>query len=248
MDYLKYWTPVLVVALTAAGLAAGGPWMWVGIASFPILAVLDTLAGRDYSMRKMDNATLANIPIWICCVGPVLLYFVFAWQIGQGPLTGWEILGGILSVGWLGVIPLVPAAHELYHMRSPIARTVGRYGHLCILDCTRDIGHVINHHIDVATTEDGDTAARGTNLYKFTANAVVESTVYAMKMESGALKKQGLHPGTTSTASGVPCWRWPSSTPSSSSSAGRWPTSPPWGVSSWRGCGWKASTTSSTTA
>lgn len=194
MDYLKYWTPVLVVALTAAGLAAGGPWMWVGIASFPILAVLDTLAGRDYSMRKMDNATLANIPIWICCVGPVLLYFVFAWQIGQGPLTGWEILGGILSVGWLGVIPLVPAAHELYHMRSPIARTVGRYGHLCILDCTRDIGHVINHHIDVATTEDGDTAARGTNLYKFTANAVVESTVYAMKMESGALKKQGLHP------------------------------------------------------
>lgn len=213
--------------------------MWVGIASFPILAVLDTLAGRDYSMRKMDNATLANIPIWICCVGPVLLYFVFAWQIGQGPLTGWEILGGILSVGWLGVIPLVPAAHELYHMRSPIARTVGRYGHLCILDCTRDIGHVINHHIDVATTEDGDTAARGTNLYKFTANAVVESTVYAMKMESGALKKQGLHPWHYKHRVWRALLALAIFTPSSSSSAGRWPTSPPWGSARGAGVGGK---------
>ncbi|MGQ0622622.1 MAG: alkane 1-monooxygenase [Panacagrimonas sp.] len=196
MDYLKYWTPVLVVALSAFGLYAGGDYMWIGIATFPILAILDSIVPRDFSVRKMSNATLANIPIWICCVGPVCLYFVFAWQIGHGPepLTTAQMIGGVLSVGWMGVIPLVPAAHELYHMRNPIARTVGRYGHLCILDCTRDIGHVVGHHIDVATPDDGDTAARGTSLYGFTLNAVFESTKYAMTMEANALKKKGLSP------------------------------------------------------
>lgn len=194
MDYLKYWTPVLVVALSAMGLYLGGDYVWIGIATFPILAVLDSIVPRDYSVRKMNNAFLANIPIWLCCVGPVLLYFVFAWQISQGTLTGWQMVGGILSVGWMGVIPLVPAAHELYHMRNPIARTVGRYGHLCILDCTRDIGHVVGHHIDVATPDDGDTAARGTDLYSFTGKAVIESTKYALNMEAMALRKKGLSP------------------------------------------------------
>lgn len=35
MDYLKYWTPVAVLAASFAGLIAGGNWVWVGIASFP---------------------------------------------------------------------------------------------------------------------------------------------------------------------------------------------------------------------
>ena len=194
MDYLKYWTPVLVVALAALGFVLGGNWVWTGIASFPILAVLDTIAGRDYSVRKMNNHVLANVPIWLCCIGPVCLYFFFAWRMSQGPMSSSQMLGSALSLGWMGVIPLVPAAHELYHMRNPIARTVGRYGHLCIFDCTRDIGHVVGHHIDVATTEDGDTAARGQDLYTFTAKAVVESTKYALNMEAKALRKKGLSP------------------------------------------------------
>lgn len=195
MDYLKYWTPVLVVALSAAGLFAGGDWMWVGIITFPVLAILDSVFPRDYSIRKMSNAFLANIPIWLCCIGPVALYLVFAWSLSAHPeLTIWQKVGGVLSVAWMGVIPLVPAAHELYHMRNPIARTVGRYGHLCILDCTRDIGHVVGHHIDVATPDDGDTAARGKDLYTFTWNAFLESTAYAMKMEANALRKKGKSP------------------------------------------------------
>lgn len=194
MDYLKYWTPVFVLALAYYGFYAGGDLVWIGIISFPVLAILDTIAGRDYSIRKMNNAALANLPIWLCAVGPVCLYFAMAWRVAQGDLTGWQQFGALLSLAWMGVIPLVPAAHELYHMRGALPRTVGRYSHLCILDCTRDIGHVVGHHIDVATPDDGDTAARGTNLYSFTWNAFVESTVYAMKMEGNALKKKGKSP------------------------------------------------------
>ncbi|WP_292998048.1 alkane 1-monooxygenase [Nevskia sp.] len=194
MDYLKYWLPVAVVAMAYAGFIAGGDYVWVGILSFPVLAVLDVIAGRDYSMRKMNNAFLANIPIWLCSVGPVCLYFAMAWRVSQGDLSTAQLVGSVLSLAWMGVIPLVPAAHELYHMRGALPRTVGRYSHLCILDCTRDIGHVVGHHIDVATPDDGDTAARGTNLYSFTWNAFLESTKYAMNMEANALRKKGKAP------------------------------------------------------
>jgi p-cymene methyl-monooxygenase len=194
MDYLKYWTPVAAVAAAFAGFYMGGDFVWTGFAMFPLLAVLDVIAGRDFSVRRMRNATLANIPIWLCAVGPVMLYVAFAWRLSVEALTPLQIFGGIMSVAWMGVIPLVPAAHELYHMRGALPRTVGRYSHLCILDCTRDIGHVVGHHIDVATPDDGDTAHRGKDLYTFTARALVHSTQYALRMEAAALRKKGLSP------------------------------------------------------
>jgi hypothetical protein len=192
MDYLKYWTPVLVVAASIAGLLAGGNWVWTGIASFPLLALLDTLAGRDYGQRRMSSPALANIPIWLCSVGPLLQYFVLAWVAATQPLTGWQMFAAVMGVAWMGVVPLVPASHELYHMRGALPRFVGHYVQLCYLDCTRDIGHVINHHIDVATAEDGDTARRGLDLYSFTGRSLIHSTLFAQQMEARALRRKGL--------------------------------------------------------
>lgn len=193
-DYIKYWIPVLVLGIAFFGMFFGGNLTWLGILTFPLLAILDSIFPNDYSVRNMNNRFVANIPIWLCAVGPVALYLVFAEKISTHTLNGWQIFGGILSLAWMGVIPLVPAAHELYHMRGSLARTVGRYAHLCIFDCTRDIGHVVGHHIDVATEDDGDTAPRGASLYKFTGRAVIESTKYALNMEANALKKKGKSP------------------------------------------------------
>ncbi|MGQ0622340.1 MAG: alkane 1-monooxygenase [Panacagrimonas sp.] len=192
MDYLKYWTPVLVVACSIGGLILGGNWVWVGIATFPALALLDTLAGRDYQPRHMPNGFLANIPIWLCAIGPLAQYLVLAWAVTAHDLTGWQMAGAVLGVAWMGVVPLVPASHELYHMRGALPRFVGHYVQLCYLDCTRDIGHVINHHIDVATDEDGDTAHRGLDLYRFTVRSLMHSTLFAQRMEAAALRKKGL--------------------------------------------------------
>lgn len=191
MDYLKYWTPVAVLAASFAGLIAGGDWVWVGIATFPILAVLDTLVGPDLSRRRMTSGPLANLPIWICSIGPLLQYLVLAWAVTAHDLTGWQMVGAVMGVAWMGVVPLVPASHELYHMRGALPRLVGHYVQLCYLDCTRDIGHVINHHIDVATEEDGDTAPRGMDLYRFTGKSLVHSTLFAQQMEGRALRRKG---------------------------------------------------------
>jgi len=194
VDFLKYWLAVVLLATGYAGFLLGGNWVWLGVGSLPILALLDTLIGPDYSMTKKLNPRLANIPIWICAAGPLWLYFVFAWRLSVEDLNGWQLLGSVLSCGWMGVIPLIPASHEMYHKRDVISRTVGRYAHLCILDATREIGHVVGHHIDVASVRDCDTAPRGATLYGFTPRCVIETTKLDLRLEAVALRKRGLSP------------------------------------------------------
>jgi alkane 1-monooxygenase/p-cymene monooxygenase len=114
-----------------------------------------------------------------------------AWHVGHSALNGWQTAGAVLSCAWLSVLPFVPASHELYHQRGALARFVGRYAQVCYLDCTREIAHVVGHHIDVATAADGDTAARGASLYSFAPGAIVRSTLEACQTESRALEKRG---------------------------------------------------------
>lgn len=191
-DYLKYWTGVCILAIAWAGMIAGGYWAWAGFLMFPLLAVLDSVMPRDYAPRDMKIEWLADVPLWICALGPMLLYLVFAWRYGQGAYsTGGHLTGAFLSLAWTSIVPLAPAAHELYHKRSLLPRTLGRYAQLCQFDPMRDIAHVVGHHIDVATVDDGDTAARGTTLYQFLFKAVWEQTVWDVRTECDAQEKRG---------------------------------------------------------
>ena len=38
-----------------------------------------------------------------------------AWCVSHYDLSGWQIAGAVIGVAWMSVLPLVPAAHELYH-------------------------------------------------------------------------------------------------------------------------------------
>jgi p-cymene monooxygenase len=190
-DYAKYFLPVLVSLLACAGLLLGGDYVWLGLLSLPILAILDSLLPLSFAPRKMTNKTLANIPVWLCTLLGPTLYILMAWVVGHESLTTWQLVGAGLSVSWMSVLPFVPASHELYHQRGFMARFVGRYSQVCYFDCTREIAHVVGHHIDVATEADGDTAARGSSLYTFVPQAIVSSTLEALQTESNALEKRG---------------------------------------------------------
>lgn len=195
LDYLKYWTGVGVLAVAYGGMLAGGDWVWTGFLMFPLMSLLDSVLPRDYAPRRMSNEWLADLPLWICAIGPLLLYFVFAWRYAQGAYAGsGQMIGALLSLAWTSIVPLAPAAHELYHKRTPLGRTIGRYMQLCQFDPMRDIAHVVGHHIDVATTKDGDTAPRGMTLYTFVLKAVWEQTLWDITTESNALRKHGKHP------------------------------------------------------
>lgn len=193
MDYIKYYLPVLMQVVAATGFVLGGDYAWLGIATLPALAIVDSLLPLDLEKRRMSNRSLANVPVWLATLFGPSLYLLMAWTVGHhgAELTGVQMAGIILSCGWLSVLPLVPASHELYHQRSFLARFVGHYAQVCYLDCTRDIAHVVGHHINVSTTKDCDTAERGRSFYSFSPRSVWTTTLECQQTESDALEKRG---------------------------------------------------------
>jgi hypothetical protein len=192
MDYLRYYIPVLLQLSTLAGFMVGGNGVWVGIASLPLLGLIDSVLPNDMQPRHVSNKALADIPVWLCSLlTPALYLYAAYWVASSANISAAQYVGAILSLAWLSVIPLVPATHELYHQRGAFRRFVGRYCQVSYLDCTREIAHVVGHHIHVASVLDGDTAKRGTSLYAFTGKAVAVSTKDSLKTECDSLEKQG---------------------------------------------------------
>jgi alkane 1-monooxygenase/p-cymene monooxygenase len=191
LDYLKYYLAPIVQALSIWGLYAGGDYVWIAIASFPILAAIDTLLPLDLSPRKMKSHGWAYLPVWISTLLLPVMYIALAWSAGHNHLSGLQMAAAVAGCAWLSVVPGVPATHELYHSRGRLARFVGRYGQLAFLDPMRMEVHVVSHHRDVGTAHDSDTAPRGASLYVFAVKAVFVSTLMELKLGSDVLEKRG---------------------------------------------------------
>lgn len=190
-DYLRYYFAPLVQILTAIGIVVGGIYAWFGVSTLILFSVLDTILPRDTKERSIRNRQLAEIPVWLGALFSVGLYFVLAWKIGQGGMPTAELIGATLSVAWLGVIVGVPTTHELYHKQGVLQQFIGIYSQVIYLDSSRNIAHMVGHHLDVGTEQDSDTAKRGTTLYSFAPAAVIHSTKTAWRLESDALEKRG---------------------------------------------------------
>lgn len=190
-DYARYYLTFGLQLLTAFGLVMGGPWAWLGLGTLFFFAVVDELVPDDHRTRRITNRALASVPLWLCTVSGPLLVLLLAWTAAHGHFEGIHWAGAIISTAWMSVIGYVPPSHELYHQRGWLPQVVGTYGQVVYLDCTRNVGHTVGHHIDVGTEADSDTAARGRNLYAFTVRAVLDSTLLSSRIESDALEKRG---------------------------------------------------------
>lgn len=192
MDYGRYYLGVALQLAVIASFFVGGEWVWIGIASLPVLGLIDSVLPNDFAPRRIASHALADVPVWLCSLlGPVIYVAAAFWALRNPGANAWEYCAVILSCAWLSVVPLVPATHELYHQRGKLRRLVGRYAQICYLDATREIAHVVGHHIHVASALDGDTAPRGVSLYAFTPAAVVKSTIEAWGSECTNQEKQG---------------------------------------------------------
>ena len=190
-DYARYYLPFALQILTASGLLMGNAWAWLGVSTLILFAVIDSILPDDHSDRRITNASVANIPLWLTTLGGPTLVLLLAWTSAQGNFTGIHWVGAVLSTTWMTVIAFVPTVHELYHQRAWLPQVVGNYCQVIYLDCTRNAGHIVGHHIDVGTEADSDTARRGTSLYAFTPKAVWDSTRISWNIESDALEKRG---------------------------------------------------------
>jgi len=48
------------------GFLLGGNYIWLGVATLPIMAVLDSILPIDLAKRRMSSRAIANIPVWLC--------------------------------------------------------------------------------------------------------------------------------------------------------------------------------------
>tara|TARA_R110000787_G_scaffold8607_34_gene29380 strand:- start:6155 stop:7297 length:1143 start_codon:yes stop_codon:yes gene_type:complete len=192
-DYIRYYLSPATLLFGVAGLYLGGNWVWLGLATLPILAIGDTILPKDLAERGKMKMGYAFIPVLMSCALAFVSYSLLAWQLGSGMLSWYNVIGAVVSTGWIGTIVGIPAFHELFHRREPFLRNMGLILQVMYGDGSREIAHLVGHHIDVDTVEDSDTARRGETLYTFGFRAAWGSFSTGLKMECEAMQKRGLH-------------------------------------------------------
>lgn len=191
MDHLRYFAGLAMQLVGLAGILAGGIWAWSGFGTLLLLAAIDPLLGVDLRTRRLAAPRLALLPAYLSVFMGVILLLAVAWKVGQGNVGGLAIAGMVLSLGWLGVVPIVPAAHELYHARNPITRALGLYLQLPYMDCSRGVAHMLGHHLYVGTRKDPDTPIRGETVYGFVARVMVDNYREFYGIEKASQAKRG---------------------------------------------------------
>ena len=197
MDTARYYLVTVIVALATVGVWAGGRWVWLGIGTLPVLLVLDLALPQDHAVRRVRSRALANVPVYlhVPLLGVLWVLFfrlVHGWVTGAQAVTGAQITGAVLSVGWIGALPTVPITHELWHRRHWFPRMLAKIGSTAYLDPNRDVGHNLTHHIDLCTPVDSDTPLRGQNIYRFVWQASYGSWRDGVRTSIMALRKRDL--------------------------------------------------------
>lgn len=200
MDTFRYYVVPLTTLAGVVGFLLGGDYVWLGLATFPVLLVFDIILPRDVAPRRVGSPFLANLQLYLHVALMFALYGAFLYSVmnGSNPLTGpgsgWQIAGSILSIGWLSAVPTLPVAHELMHRRHWFPRRVAQVLSAFYGDPNRDISHVMTHHLFLDTEKDSDTPQRGEILYSFVYRATKGSYLDAIHSEAETLRRHGLSP------------------------------------------------------
>lgn len=200
MDVLRYHLGPLTTLGGVVGFLLGGPWVWLGIAGFPVLLALDLLLAPDHARRRFGAGFAADLPLYLHVLFLLALYPAFLYSVATGlnplagPGSGWQVAGSILSIGWLSAVPNVPVVHEFWHRRNRFQQRLGYLCNVFFMDLNRDIGHVKTHHLFLDTARDSDTAERGENVYRFVLRATLGGYMDAIHVEAEGLRKRGRSP------------------------------------------------------
>lgn len=200
MDTFRYYLVPLTTLAGVVGFVLGGGYVWLGLATFPVLLALDILLPPDLAPRRIAMPALADLPLYLHVVLMFALYGAFLHSVtsGSNPLTGpqagWQLTGSILSMAWLSAVPTLPVTHELMHRRHWFPRRISQVLGAFYGDPNRDISHVMTHHLFLDTEHDADTPRRGEILYAFVFRATKGSYVDAIHSEAETLRRHGLSP------------------------------------------------------
>ncbi len=151
-----------------------------------VIPIVDWVAGDDpdpprRSNRLSQSLPLLCLPSWIAAL---------VWSISISPeleLASW--LGLACSMGAIGGVVAINAAHELIHRSSAFERSAGAALLVSVCYGAFKVEHVRGHHLWVGTDRDTASAVRGQSLYAFVPKSIIGTVRSAWHLEAKRLQR-----------------------------------------------------------
>jgi alkane 1-monooxygenase len=196
MHLSSYLIVSIIPIFSLFAILQGGLWTWgVPVFIYLILPLLELpLRGsyRNYSPEeeesrrkdwRFDALIQLLVPLQLGLLGTML------WVAPS--LSGWSLLGAIITVGTSCGAIGINVGHELGHRRSKKEQLLAKIMLGTSLYAHFFIEHNRGHHARVATSEDPASAEAGSWLYPFVVRSIVGGAISAWELEQTRLQKQG---------------------------------------------------------
>ena len=170
------------------------PWLapLIVFGGFPILGLLIGEARALPVVGLRRSRALVEYLEWLPRLYAAVWIGTLIWaasHVGRAGLAAATAAWFILSVG-IGSAVAICAAHELMHRRSPLDALLGRvmaafclYGHMYV--------EHLHHHATMGDVAAGETAPRGSTIYRFAPSDFVQGLRNAWRVESSRLRRRG---------------------------------------------------------
>jgi alkane 1-monooxygenase len=193
----SFWSSLRFVR---AVLLPGLPWLclWL-LPAWPVFAawlpflvihavipIIDWVAGDDPDPPRRSNLLSQSLPL--LCLPSWLAALV--WSVSISPaleIASW--LGLACSMGAIGGVVAINAAHELIHRSSAFERSAGAALLVSVCYGAFKVEHVRGHHIWVGTDRDTASAVRGQSLYAFIPKSIIGTVRSAWHLEAKRLQR-----------------------------------------------------------
>jgi len=193
MNAVKYFIPLLFLAMVPLGFAWGGAWPFLAVADLPLcLTVFDWLFGVEPEIATNTDGMRYRMLPWLYIPLQIATTGWAAVAISRPAVTLLEGVGLTLSVGLTAGIFGMLAAHEMVHSSRPVERALGLTMLASVCYMQFRIAHIYGHHIHAATLRDSATARRGENAYRFVLRSVRGQLREAWSHEAARLRHRGL--------------------------------------------------------
>jgi alkane 1-monooxygenase len=185
--FSAFLSPLSVVV----GYCLGGIGNFYGVvAGFVFLPLLDQLLGADSeNAPSVPAGNRFPYRLLLACYAPVHVALVVWGAWAATTLNGAAFIGFALSMGICTGAIAIPAAHELCHQRTRLARFFSKAILLTAAQMYFDIEHLAGHHVYVATPEDPSTARPGESVYHFIPRCLIQTFLSAWCLEAARLRR-----------------------------------------------------------
>lgn len=197
MRDLKYLAALTIPLSAIASLYFKGLWSYfTPFYAFVIIPVLEILLPEDADnlnaaeRDKKSNNFLFDVMLYLnlpIVYGLLILYLI---SFTTETLSGYEVLGLMVSLGIVLGANGINVGHELGHRQNSPERFLGKLLLLPSFYMHFYIEHNFGHHLHAATKEDPATARLNQTVYSFWITSVFRQYVNAWRIQISLLKRE----------------------------------------------------------